>query len=82
MLRGDPLNMAASYQCSSGAQEAVRPLIAFRCATLVEYNDQVPEMVTFLGFLRPQNGHFWTAATICHNLQRIYTFFHTDVYKS
>ena len=58
MLRGDALHMAAGHQCSSGAQEAVRPLIAFGCATLVGYTDQVPEMITFLGFFKASKWTF------------------------
>ena len=36
-------------------------------------NDEVPENITFLGSLRPQNGHFGTVTTIYNNLHKTYS---------
>ena len=33
--------------------------------------DEAPQTITILWFLSPKNGHFWTVATIYHNLQKI-----------
>ena len=68
ILGGDLLPVRASCQFSSGAWEAASPMVGSRCTTLVGFNGEALETITFLAILRPCHGNLWTAATFYHNL--------------